>query len=58
VYSKLGNAQIYFYLGWLVLLSYLPFYWYRTRVEDPKFAGAVKSQPGFAAAPGTPAPGK
>jgi len=29
VYSKLGNAQIYFYLGWLVLLSYLPFYWYR-----------------------------
>ena len=57
VYSKLGNAQIYFYLGWVVLLSYLPFYWYRTRVEDPKYAGAVKTQPGFATAPGT-APGK
>jgi amino acid transporter len=47
VYSKLGNAQIYFYLGWLVLLSYLPFYWYRTRVEDPRVASwrAGRSSP-------------
>jgi amino acid transporter len=52
VYSKLGNAQIYFYLGWLVLLSYLPFYWYRTRIEDPKLAGVAKPQ--FATGPSTP----
>jgi amino acid transporter len=36
VYSKLGNAQIYFYLGWAVLLSYLPLYWYRRYFEDPR----------------------
>ena len=38
VYSEIGNAKIYYFLGWAVLLAYLPFYWYRTRVEDPKFA--------------------
>jgi amino acid transporter len=53
VYSKLGNAQIYFYLGWLVLLSYLPFYWYRTRIEDPKVAGGL-AKPQFATGPSTP----
>ena len=58
MYSKLGNAQIYFYLGWLVLLSYLPFYWYRTRVEDPKFTGAVQPRAGYAAAPSPPAHGE
>jgi amino acid transporter len=58
VYSKLGNAQIYFYLGWLVLLSYLPFYWYRTRIEDPKVAGRLAARPQFAAGPSTPIHGK
>jgi len=57
VYSKLGNAQIYFFLGWLVLLSYC-----RStgigRGGGSKFAGAVKAQPGFAAGPSTPIHGK
>jgi amino acid transporter len=34
VYSNLGNAQIYYWAGWVVLLLYLPFYWYRTYVEE------------------------
>jgi predicted secreted protein len=38
VYSEIGNARIYFFLGWAVLFAYLPFYWYRTKVEDPKVA--------------------
>ena len=33
-YSKLGNVQIYYWAGWVTLLAYLPFYWYRTKVED------------------------
>jgi amino acid transporter len=35
-YSKLGNVQIYYYLGWATLLAYLPFYWYRRYVEDKR----------------------
>ena len=38
VYSEIGNARIYFFLGWAVLFAYLPFYWYRTKVEDPRVA--------------------
>lgn len=34
VYSKLGNAEIYYWAGWAVLFAYLPFYWYRVYVED------------------------
>ncbi|MGN6868309.1 MAG: APC family permease [Solirubrobacteraceae bacterium] len=30
----------YYFIGWAVLLSYLGFYWYRKRVEDPKAARA------------------
>ena len=38
VYSKIGDAQIYFYLGWATLLAYLPLYWYRRYVEDARQA--------------------
>jgi amino acid transporter len=45
VYTSLPNAalggsdtRIYFFIGWVILLSYLPLYWYRKRVEDPKHA--------------------
>src|SRR4051794_33320409 len=45
VYTSLPNAllngndtRIYFFIGWLILLSYLPLYWYRKKVEDPKYA--------------------
>jgi amino acid transporter len=40
-YSKLGNVQIYYWLGWATLLAYLPLYWYRVYVED-KRSPAVK----------------
>ena len=33
-YSKIGNVQIYYWLGWATLLAYLPLYWYRVYVED------------------------
>ena len=33
---------IYFFIGWAILLSYLLLYWYRKRVEDPKYAGAAR----------------
>ena len=42
-YSKLGNVQIYYWLGWATLLAYLPLYWYRVYVED-KRAPAVESR--------------
>ncbi len=51
VYSKIGNAQIYYWLGWGVVLCYLPFYWYRRYVEDPRHAAAAAgdelAQPGL-----------
>jgi amino acid transporter len=34
-----GDAMVYWVLGVLTLLSYIPFYWYRKKVEDPKHAG-------------------
>ena len=33
-FSQIGNTQIYYWAGWVTLLAYLPFYWYRTKVED------------------------
>jgi amino acid transporter len=42
-YSKLGNVQIYYWLGWATLLAYLPLYWYRVYVEDKRSpAGGAK----------------
>jgi amino acid transporter len=35
-YSKIGNVEIYYWAGWATLLAYLPFYWYRTKVEDKR----------------------
>ena len=46
VYTSLPNAllagadtRVYYFIGWAILLSYLPLYWYRKKVEDPKHAG-------------------
>jgi predicted secreted protein len=36
-----ANTRIYFFLGWVTLLSYLPLYWYRTVVEDKRFGTVV-----------------
>jgi amino acid transporter len=33
-YAQIGGTEIYYFLGWLVALAYIPFYLYRTRVED------------------------
>jgi len=44
-----ANTRVYFFLGWLVLLAYLPLYWYRTRVEDRRLAEAAGEAPATAA---------
>jgi amino acid transporter len=49
----LGNndTKIYFIIGWIILLSYLPLYWYRKRVEDPRHErAAVPDAPGLGTA--------
>ena len=33
-YSRIGDTEIYFFLGWVTLFAYIPLYLYRTRVED------------------------
>jgi len=56
VYTSLPNAllggadtRIYFFIGWAILLSYLPLYWYRIKVEDPKHAREAPEAPQMAA---------
>jgi amino acid transporter len=36
----LGNndTKVYFFIGWAILVSYIFFYWYRVKIEDPKHA--------------------
>ncbi|MBA2365542.1 MAG: APC family permease [Actinobacteria bacterium] len=40
-FSIIGGTQIYYFLGWITLLAYLPLYYYRTRVEDAKLEPAA-----------------
>jgi amino acid transporter len=49
-----ANTRIYFFLGWVTLLSYLPLYWYRTAVEDRRRGKAEAG--GEAEAPATAVP--
>ncbi len=35
-YARIGDTEIYYFLGWGVALLYIPFYLYRTRVEDKR----------------------
>ena len=37
-----GDTKIYFLIGWIILLSYLPLYWYRKKVEDPKYEAEMR----------------
>jgi amino acid transporter len=39
-YARIGDTEIYYFLGWVVALAYIPFYLYRTRVEDKRVAAA------------------
>ncbi len=36
IYSAMGGARLYYWLGWATLFAYLPFYWYRTYIENPR----------------------
>ena len=42
-FSKIGNVEIYYWAGWVTLLAYLPFYWYRTKVEDRHARARVRA---------------
>jgi amino acid transporter len=35
-----NNTRVYYFIGWAILLSYLPLYWYRVKIEDPKYVAA------------------
>jgi hypothetical protein len=37
------STLVYYFIGWGVLLSYLPLYWYRKRVEDKRMAEAPEA---------------
>lgn len=35
-FAIIGNTLVYYFLGWLVALAYIPLYLYRTKVEDSR----------------------
>jgi amino acid transporter len=37
-YARIGDTKIYYFLGWAVALAYIPFYLYRTKIEDKRQA--------------------
>jgi amino acid transporter len=37
-YARIGDTKIYYFLGWAVALAYIPFYLYRTKIEDKREA--------------------
>src|ERR687886_2005736 len=43
-YARIGSTEVYYFLGWAVALTYIPFYLYRTRVEDKRVAEAAQRQ--------------
>jgi amino acid transporter len=49
-YARIGDTRIYYFIGWLVALSYVFFYWYRVYIEDPKYREASEPPPAPAAA--------
>jgi amino acid transporter len=51
-YARIGDTRIYYFIGWLVALSYVFFYWYRVYIEDPKYREASEPPPAPAAAGG------
>ena len=44
-YARIGNTEIYYFLGWAVAVLYLPLYLYRTRVEDKKYGTPEQTPP-------------
>ncbi|MGA2638964.1 APC family permease [Methylocella sp.] len=49
-YSKIGNVEIYYWLGWAALLAFLPLYGYRA-LEDKRAARLSRTAPGQAREP-------
>jgi amino acid transporter len=43
----LGNndTKVYYLIGWIILVSYLPIYWYRIKIEDPKHEATRTPEP-------------
>ncbi|HEY2260573.1 MAG TPA: APC family permease [Solirubrobacteraceae bacterium] len=51
--SLAGKSTLpYYFIGWAVLLAYLPMYWYRKRVEDKRAGPAEAVAPQAGVAPG------
>ncbi|HYX86529.1 MAG TPA: APC family permease [Gaiellales bacterium] len=40
-----NDTKVYFFIGWAILLSYVFFYWYRVKIEDPRHAGEPEPPP-------------
>ena len=38
-----NDTKVYFFIGWAILLSYVFFYWYRVKVEDPKHEAQARA---------------
>jgi len=51
-YARIGDTRIYYFIGWLVALSYVFFYWYGVYIEDPKYSEASSEPPPAPAAAG------
>jgi amino acid transporter len=51
IYSVIGGQAIYYFIGWVAALLYLPLYWYRKR-EDRRYPDADAESPGDAYEPG------
>jgi hypothetical protein len=46
----------YYFIGWGVLLAYLPMYWYRKRIEDKRAPASDAVSPPAGVAPGGAGP--
>jgi amino acid transporter len=52
VYARIGYTRFYYFIGWLVALSYVFYYWYRLYIEDPKYGSEASEPPPAPAAAG------
>jgi amino acid transporter len=41
-YARIGDTEVYYFLGWAVAFAYIPFYLYRTRIEDKRLGEPPK----------------
>jgi amino acid transporter len=43
-YARIGGTEVYYFLGWAVAFAYIPFYLYRTRIEDKRVAAQAEGE--------------